>query len=201
MPDKAAAPEPDRPRGRAPSRREAVLERAAELFAARGFDGASMRDIAAAVGMLPGSLYYHFPSKEALALEIHARVVASMTERVQTALAGRTDPWDRLEAASAAHLEGLLGTGNLVAIVSPDFPEGRDDLNARLKAQRRAYEETFRALFAALPLTGDADRRLLRLQLLGALHWVPVWFRPDGGRSPAEIARAFVATIRAAHAA
>lgn len=177
------------------SKRESVMAKAAELIARQGFDGTSMRDIAAAVGMLPGSLYYHFASKEDLLLDIHERVVAGMTERVQAALDGVTDPWERVERAAIAHLEGLLASGSLVTIISPNFPKDRDALNQRLKAHRNAYERVFQDLFAAVEVPEGIDRRLLRLQLLGALNWVPVWYDPKGKTTPAEIARTFVRSV------
>ena len=89
------------------NRREELLDRAGELMAAKGYDGTSMRDIASAVGMLPGSLYYHFDSKESLFLALHQRVVAVMEARVRAALTEADQaglgPWDRLEAAATAH--------------------------------------------------------------------------------------------------
>lgn len=178
------------------SKREKVLKTAAELIARHGFDGTSMRDIAAAVDMLPGSLYYHFPSKEDMLIDIHERVVAGMTARVEAALEGATEPWDRLERAAIAHLEGLLESGSLVTIVSPNFPKEREDLNARLKAHRNGYETIFQDLFASVPIRPGTDRRLMRLQLLGALNWVPVWYNPGGSIQPADIARGFVRSIR-----
>ena len=200
----AAAPAAERrgrPRDRNTNRREELMTRAAELIAARGFDGTSMRDIASAVGMLPGSLYYHFPSKEELLREIHERVVAIMAERVTAALNGIEEPWLRLEAAALAHLEGLYETGNLVAIVSPDFPKGHEALNEQLKTQRRDYERIFRELFDALPLAPQTDRTLLRLQLFGALNWTPIWYRPGGSADLPAIAHSYVETLRKAHGA
>ncbi|MCR9221464.1 MAG: TetR/AcrR family transcriptional regulator [Alphaproteobacteria bacterium] len=195
-----AAPDPDGPRRRrSGNRREELMDRAAELIAAKGFDGASMRDIAAAVGMLPGSLYYHFPSKEDLLREIHGRVVSGMAARVEQALEGVESPWGRLEAAAEAHLAGLFETGSLVAIVSPDFPKGHEDLNEELRRQRRDYEQTFRDLFEALPLAPEADRTLLRLELFGALNWTPVWYRDGGRYDPRRIATVYVETIRRAY--
>lgn len=178
------------------NKREDVLKKAAELIARQGFDGTSMRDIAAAVNMLPGSLYYHFPSKEEMLLAIHERVVGDMTEGVQKAISKGSDPWDRLERAAVAHLQGLLGSGNLVSIISPNFAEEREALNEQLKAQRRSYEKIFRDLFADLDITPGAERGLLRLQLLGALNWVPVWYKPDQEMTPAKIAKTFVQSIR-----
>lgn len=194
---KAAPPSgktPAKPRRK--NKREQVLKRAAELIARQGFDGTSMRDIASAVDMLPGSLYYHFPSKEDMLLAIHERVVSDMIAGVESAVAKGKDPWDRLERAAVAHLKGLLGTGNLVTIISPNFAEGREELNQSLKDHRRAYEKVFRDLFDDLDLAPDTDRVLLRLQLLGALNWVPVWYNPKGEKAPGKIAKAFVRSIR-----
>lgn len=191
-----ASPRSVRPKSVRPSKRELILDKAAELIARQGFDGTSMRDIAAAVNMLPGSLYYHFASKEDLLLDIHERVVNGMTDHVQAAIADVTDPWDRIECAAVAHLEALLGSGSLVTIVSPNFPKDQDALNNRLKAHRNGYETLFNDLFAAIDLHPDTDRRLLRLQLLGALNWVPVWFNPNGRTSVTDIARSFVRAIR-----
>ncbi len=179
------------------NRREELLERAGELMAARGYKGTSMRELAAAVGMLPGSIYYYFPSKEALFLELHARVVARMTERVQTALAPLTDPWERFEAACVAHLEGLIETGNLVAIVTPGFLDERAEASAAIRAERSRYEQIFRDLVAALPLADGVDRGVFRLLVFGALNWVPTWYDPKGPRRPDEIARTLTHLLRA----
>jgi len=193
---KPAAAAPQKTAARRQNKREEVMLSAAELIARQGFDGTSMRDIAASVNMLPGSLYYHFQSKDDMLLAIHERVVADMTADVERAIAKGKDPWDRLERAAVAHLKGLLGTGTLMTIISPNFAQGREDLNTKLKAHRRGYEQIFRALFDALDVTDGSDRGLLRLQLLGALNWVPVWYTPKGKAKPAKIAKAFVRSIR-----
>ena len=72
-------PRTARSRARAPegNRRQALLDAAAKLFSTQGFVSTSVRDITAAVGMLPGSMYYHFKSKEELVLA--ARTSAGVT--------------------------------------------------------------------------------------------------------------------------
>ncbi|MEE4345448.1 MAG: TetR/AcrR family transcriptional regulator [Paracoccaceae bacterium] len=185
------------------NRREELLDRAGELMAAKGYDGTSMRDIASAVGMLPGSLYYHFDSKESLFLALHQRVVAVMEARVSAAMAeadqAALGPWDRLEAAATAHLEGLIETGNLVAIVSPEFLGEREGISTAIRAERRRYEQTFRDLFAALSLPQDVDRTLLRLHLFGALNWAPIWFDTAKGHDARTVARQIMAVFRTAY--
>ena len=175
------------------------MEKASALIARQGFDGTSMRDIASAVDMLPGSLYYHFSSKEDMLLAVHERVVTDMIDATEAAIAKGKTPWDRLERAAVAHLVSLLGSGNLMTIISPNFAEDRDDLNEKLKAHRRTYEEIFKKLFQEIDLPDDVDRHLLRLQLLGALNWVPVWYNPKHKSSPQTIAKTFVETIRKGH--
>lgn len=183
-------------RPRRKNKREDVLRKASELIARHGFDGTSMRDIASAVDMLPGSLYYHFPSKEDMLLAIHERVVTDMIADTEAAIAKGKTPWDRLERAAVAHLKALLGSGNLVTIISPNFAEDREELNQKLKAHRRAYEKIFKALFDELELPDDVDRGLLRLQLLGSLNWVPVWYNAKKSASAEQIARSFVQALR-----
>lgn len=185
------------------NRREELLDRAGELMAAKGYDGTSMRDIASAVGMLPGSLYYHFESKEALFLALHQRVIAVMEARVSAALAVADDKgfgsWDRLEAAATAHLEGLIETGNLVAIVSPEFLGEREGISAEIRVERRRYEQIFRDLFSALSLPEGVDRTLLRLHLFGALNWAPIWFDTAKGHDARTVARQIMGVFRTAY--
>ncbi len=185
------------------NRREELLDRAGELMAAKGYDGTSMRDIASAVGMLPGSLYYHFDSKESLFLALHQRVVAVMEARVCAALTEADQaglgPWDRLEAAATAHLEGLIETGNLVAIVSPEFLGEREGISAAIRAERRRYEQIFRDMFSGLTLPQGVDRTLLRLHLFGALNWAPIWFDTAKGHDARTVARQIMAVFRTAY--
>lgn len=185
------------------NRREELLDRAGELMAAKGYDGTSMRDIASAVGMLPGSLYYHFDSKESLFLALHQRVVTLMEARVRATLdaadKSSLSAWDRLEAAATAHLEGLIETGNLVAIVSPEFLGEREGISTEIRAERRRYEQIFRDLFGALSLPQGVDRTLLRLHLFGALNWAPIWFDTAKGHDARTVARQIMAVFRTAY--
>jgi AcrR family transcriptional regulator len=196
-------PGPGRSKAREPgprqaNRRQDLLDAAARLFARQGFHAASMRDIARAVGMLPGSLYYHFASKDALLLAVYAEGVRRIAERVDTAVARAATPWARLEAACVAHGETLLDGGDYAQVVIRVRPEDCVAMEARLIALRDAHEDRFKALVAALDLAedvpGGADRQALRLMLLGALNWSQTWSRP-GGDSPAAIARRFLALL------
>ena len=161
----------------------------AKTPACSGYQASSLRDIAAAAGVLAGSLYYHFRSKDDLFATVHAQGIQQLHAALDRALGAVLDPWDRLEAACAAHLEQLVN-GNDIAVVTATslFRTMPPSLQRRLNRQRDGYERRFRELIAALPVRQGIDRSLLRLLLLGALNWTRVWYRP-GGLQPAEIAR------------
>ncbi len=177
------------------SRRDQILERAALLFGESGYDRTSIRDIAAAVGMLPGSVYYHFPSKEALLAAVYAAAIDKAIDTLRTAIAGHSDPWDRLEAAAIAHL-GILVGGGSIAVVIADGPNLPATARKDLIAQRHRYEAVFRELVAAVDLPPGVRPSSFRLALMGALNWSLTWFRPDGD-PPEIVARNLFAVFRA----
>jgi TetR/AcrR family transcriptional regulator, cholesterol catabolism regulator len=173
-------------------RREELLAAAAKIFSARGYEGASLREICAAAGILPGSMYHYFRSKEDLFVSVHAEGFRRLNEVVDRALEGETDPWRRIEAAIGAHLTELVERADVVAVTSASlFHMEGSRLQRRLNREREAYENRFRGLIRALPLPVDVDRSLLRLTLLGAINWTRVWYRP-GKRTPTQIAHHLV---------
>lgn len=181
---------------RADNRLPLLLDEAARLFRAQGFHGTSIRDIVRAVDMLPGSLYYHFAAKEDLLAAVYAEGVRRISERVGAAVATKTEPWARLEAACVAHLESLLEESDYAQVVIRVRPGDVPAVAAHLIALRDAYERLFVDLIAALPLAPGVDRSSLRLMLLGALNWSQDWYRP-GRDDPAAIAHRFVGLLRA----
>lgn len=181
---------------RADNRLAAVLDAAAGLFAQRGYAATSMRDIAQAASMLPGSLYYHFAAKEDLLAAVYEAGVREIVAAVRAAAARETEPWARLEAACVAHLETVLKRSDTAQVLIRVLPEQVPAAEARLKRLRAEYEAVFRELVDALPLAAGSDRRTLRLMLLGALNWTRFWYREQGADSPKVIARRMLRMLR-----
>lgn len=184
----------DRPQ-RADSRLPRVLDCAARAFRRNGYHGASIREIVRSVGMLPGSLYCHFASKEDLFVAVYEEGVRRLRAAVERALGHETDPWRRVQAACVAHLETLLDGGDYAQLMVRVQPRDVPQAARRLVAARDGYERLFGELIDALPLGAAVSRSDVRLMLLGALNWAPTWYRP-GKRSPGDIARAFVEIMR-----
>ncbi len=185
---------------RSNNRRQAILDAAAYRFRRQGYAATTMRDIATDAGMLAGSMYYHFAAKSALLLAVHQEGVRRIADAVDAAVHVQgpdADPWDRLQAGLAAHLESLLDGGDYAQVVIRDLPADAPELRQQLVQLRDDYEDRFRALTDALPVA-DADKAGLRLLLLGAANWSKTWFRADG-MPPARIAAQFVRLVQAAH--
>ena len=178
--------------------RERIISVAETLFNKQGFDGASMRDIAAAAGMQPASMYYHFGSKEELLWAVWEKGGVELLNRVNDAIAPVTGPWQRLETACVAHVSGLLDwrRANQALFVMPPwhYPES---IKARVIALRDEYEGTFIKLIDDLPLRSGIDRRYLRLTMIGALSWTLFWFKNDRDDPPAAIAKRILSMLRA----
>lgn len=184
------------PRQRSNNRREQILDAAARLFVEKGFSATSTRDIARVSGMLPGSLYYHFSSKEDLLVAVYEEGVGRIGQSVDEAVAqADADPWARLEHACAAHLGMLLGGSDYAHVIARVQPGDVPGAEQSLVALRNRYEVRFSRLIAALPLAPAVDRSVLRLMLIGAMNQAPIWFRP-GRDTPRALARKFVGNLR-----
>lgn len=180
----------------ADSRLPQILDAAARLFCTQGFQATTVRDIARAVGMLPGSLYCHFATKEDLLAAIYQRGVDRISSAMQEAVARQHEPWARLEAASVAHLEAVLRDDDYARVVVRVLPAEVGTVGAQLVQARDRYEALWVGLVKALPLPPRTDRRALRLLLLGALNGAQAWYRPDGPLTPRALARQFTTLLR-----
>ena len=178
------------------NKRGEIFEAAVALFRARGYDATSMRDIASAVGVMPASIYYHYPSKEELLVAAVTEGARLLEESVIAALKDESDPWLRLERACAAHLTTLLRGPEVVRVLYVELQRRREGrVDEDLLRIRRAYEQRFRDLVDALPVADGVNRSYLRLTLLGAMAWSPVWYR-ENGDDPVDIGRALVSLLR-----
>src|SRR5271168_1354988 len=177
--------------------RERIISVAETLCNKQGFDGASMRDIAAAAKMQPASMYYHFGSKEELLWAVWEKGGVELLNRVNDAIAPVTDRWQRLETACVAHVSGLLDwrRANQALFVMPPwhYPES---IKARVIALRDEYEGIFIKLIDDLPLRSGIDRRYLRLTMIGALSWALFWFKKERDDAPAAIAKQILSILR-----
>lgn len=176
-----------------------VLTAAAKLFREHGVAGASIRAIADAAGVLPGSVTYRYPTKEALVVALMQRAVGHISVRVFEAIEVSSDPVERLRLAMRVHLRTLLDGDDAVFVLLFDWQRLSPETRTALAKERRRYESIWEGLIYAAAASGQLveglDLSLVRKFVFGAANSVAFWYRADGPRAPEEIADAFSALI------
>ena len=164
-------------------RRDAILATAASRFRRQGFERTSVREIAQALGMTSGSLFYHFATKEDLLVAIMEEGVRDIMQSVRDGLAGEFCLPERLLSMVRSHLKALLGTRlDAMTVLLYEWRSLSPAAQTRVMASRDAYEALWMETIneaAALGLV-DADVVLVRQTVLGALNWTAQWYRPAG---------------------
>ncbi len=170
-----------------------IYAAAVDLISERGFHGTSLRAVAGAVGLQMSSLYYHFPSKQDLLVEIMTRSMRDLISTVETAISGHRDegPMERLKAAVRGHILFHAGRRNEAFILDNEMrslePAGR---KAVMK-MRNQYEQIFTELLTEGSEQGVfrfGDTRLALFALMAMCTGVAVWYRPGGRLSLEDIA-------------
>ena len=182
------------------ARRE-ILDAAAYLLGHRGYEAATTRAIATAVGIKGGSIYHHFPSKDAIVGEVvneGVRVVYDAVEKALGELPANATPRCRLESAIKAHLLSSLEHSNYTSASIRAFAFLPDSVRQGCRIERRRYEELWTQLVGELYQAKLIDPAIspdsVRLLLLGALNWAGEWYRSDR-MGIDDIARDFAASV------
>lgn len=179
------------PAGDARGGAERIRKAAIRLFRARGYHGTSVRDLARAVDMETPSLYYHYPSKQDILIELFHRTMDDMLAGVEQAVAAEVGAAQRLRAAVRFHVgfhvarqdESFISHGELRAIDEQHLPG--------IIAKRDRYERFMRALLADGVREGCfeiADVRIAATAILMMCSGVSDWFERRGRLSGARVA-------------
>ena len=181
--------------------RRQILNAAAYLLKTRGYEAATTRAIATAVGIKGGSIYHHFPSKDAIVGEVvneGVRVVYDAVEKALGALPANAMPRRRLEAAIKAHLLSSLEHSNYTSASIRAFAFLPHSVRQGCRIERRRYEALWAQLVGELYQAGLIDPNIapesVQLLLLGALNWAGEWYRPDR-MAIDDISRDFAASV------
>ncbi|GAB1818459.1 TetR/AcrR family transcriptional regulator [Herbidospora sp. RD11066] len=163
---------------------------AVDLFAERGFGGASTRDIATAAALSPGAMYVHFPSKAELltriVLIVHEaayRVVSGAAEQAEGPVARTRALVYALARFHAAHQRGCRVVQNELGALAPEDW-------ARVREERRRVDALFRDEVAAGVASGAfevADVAGTTRAIVSMCVDVSRWYRPGGTDTPEDV--------------
>jgi len=156
-------------------RKDAILAIAAGQFRRRGFERTSVRDIAEALGMTSGSLFYHFATKEELLVAVMEGGVRDIMQSVRDGLAGETRLPERLLSMVRCHLKALLGLRlDAMTVLLYEWRSLSPAAQTRVLALREAYEALWMEPINEAVVLGwvDPDAVLVRR--------TAQWYRPEG---------------------
>jgi AcrR family transcriptional regulator len=166
---------------------------AGRLFHEKGYSATTIRDIANAVGMRSGSPFYHFKTKHDMLRAVVLEGVGTINEAVAKEANSGKPPRATFEAMLRAHLDQLLGEQgrDFAATLLHESRHLDPGELAEVVALKDRYEAMWQKALRDLKGAGliADDSGVARLFLMGALNWTVQWYRPDGPRNIAQIAR------------
>lgn len=177
--------------GRRPRDRE-VIEASVKLFSEKGYAATSVQDVAEALGMLKGSLYYYIDTKETLLRKVfedsHAEV-REIAERYRAADGPRLQRLaDFLEEYALWYLTHL----QRASLFAREWRHASAELRVVMSAQRKYYDDVLREFIAAARADGDIDPeldpKLATYFVMSAVSSLPDWFNPSGEQSAKDVA-------------
>ncbi|MEV4425699.1 TetR/AcrR family transcriptional regulator [Streptomyces sp. R-07] len=183
-----------------PERRRELLDTAAEVFAAQGYNATTVRKIADAAGMLAGSLYYHFDSKESMLDEILSTFLNELWEGYDAVLDAELGPRETIEALVTESFREIDRHRAAVAIYQKeslhlaDLPRFGYLTDSQRKFEK-AWLGTLERGVAAGAFRADLDVRLTYRFVRDTVWVAASWYRPGGQHSPEEIARQYLSMV------
>jgi AcrR family transcriptional regulator len=168
----------------------AIHEAGLQLIYTKGFDAMSLRELAAKVGLQPGSLYNHISTKQDLLYELIHNHMVMLLARVAADLDGITDPAARLKAFTAFHLSYHIERKREVFIGSAELRSLTPKNRKRIVALRRDYEDILAAILDAGVKTRQfkaGDIRVSTYAILAMLTGICTWYNPKGRVSRNEL--------------
>jgi AcrR family transcriptional regulator len=185
-------------------RYDEIVQIAGELFAAKGFDGTSLYDIAEAVGVLRGSLYHYITSKEDLLYDVIRVMHERLRENITICERFSGDPLRQLIAFAYNHITLNADARHFSrgAVFWRDVERLSEDKRHMILRDRDAYERHLRKILKAGQTAGvvdpDMDLRMGAFAVLGLVNSHHRWYRPGGPITPRQLGREFTAFVLAA---
>lgn len=176
---------PDSAKGR-------LLRAAATLFKEKGYERTTVRDLGKAVGIQSGSLFHHYPNKEAILCAVMEETIILNTELMKAALAQSENPADKVLALIRCELESILGeTGAAMTVLVYEWRSLNKESQQQILKLRDIYENLWISTLIEAKEAGSVviDPAVLRRLLTGALSWTINWYRQGGDLSLEQLAQ------------
>lgn len=171
-------------------KQQLIRDRAAELFAARGFAGASIADVAAACGCAKSLIYHYFDSKEDILSDLLEAHVQALIAGAEAAIAAGGSAETRFHALVQAHMELYVGARAKHVLLLNELGSLPPVRKAAIVGlERRLIDLTADVLVDLVPALGKrpALRMPVAMSFYGMINWTHTWYRPEGPLAPAAL--------------
>jgi len=207
MPAAATTRPPQRPSPhdtRFDRRLSEILDYATEIFADKGYEGASMRDLSRLSGISLAGLYYYFDSKEKLLYFIQQHTFTTIIDRLRERLAESTDPETRIRIFVHNHVDYSVTKQKAMKVLSHEDDVLKNGYGSELAAIKREYyricvglvddlakAEQLRSVGTNAAAAGGIGTRTAVMGLFGMMNWLYTWYNPKVDPLADELAREF----------
>lgn len=171
-------------------REDQLLEAALHLFKEKGYHNTSMQDLADALDMQKGSLYYYIDSKEELLRHLLERATSFLTLQIDEIYASDLAPAEKLRWALTNHGETMMEHLDLVAVYLQEYRNLPPERLREALAVRKHYEQVLMQIVEDGIACGNfrpVNVKMAVFGVLGMLNWTPEWFSPAGEFSAREV--------------
>lgn len=189
-------PNPPAPDTKFDRRLAEILDFATQVFADKGYEGASIRDLSRLSGISLAGLYYYFDSKEKLLYYIQKHTFTTILDRLRERLAHETDPEQRLRVFIHNHVQYALEHDKAMKVLSHEDDVLRNGYRTELSGIKREYYQICFALVQDVlraSRTSGASRashiRTAVMSLFGAINWLYTWHNRKSDLGANELAR------------
>jgi AcrR family transcriptional regulator len=168
-----------------------ILVHATAVFYTKGYEGASMRDLARSSGTSLSGLYYYFESKDKLLYLIQKHTFSTIVERLRGRLDEVTDPEQRIRLFIFNHLEYFLANQKAMKVLSHEAEVLKNDFGAEIAAIKREYYRICIGLLDDFKLAKGLEfsSRMAVLSLFGMMNWIYTWYNPRFDADAEELSR------------
>jgi AcrR family transcriptional regulator len=177
-------------------KRREISRIAARVFYEKSYEGASMQDIAEAVGLTKAGLYHHIGSKDELLFEIMNFGMDILQETVVNKVKDIADPRERLTRTIAGHIDLIVRARDLeITVILHENRSLRGVLRKKINARKRHYIEFLEEMIAGVQKQAGGKPLLppdlAAFALLGMINWLYQWYRREGPVKQSELTETY----------
>ncbi len=172
------------------NKRDDILYEAGKLFRRKGFNGTSMQDIASEVGILKGSIYYYFNSKDEIFREVLNKGISPILKKAELIQSKNLPPDEKLRELIQDHVNYIMDNNYSLVL----FFQEKENISAgqtiHYVESRNKYEKIFRDVLRdgiVLGVFPPVNVSLTVFAILGMCNWIIQWYNPGGPSSHDEI--------------